>query len=170
MGYTIVALQPSCSYMLKVEYPWLDDGPGAHAISEATMDLSEYLMSLHRKRLLDRKFVTSPGKIFYHVPCHLKAQGIGNASRDLLKLVAGTEVETLEACSGMGERWGMGTEHHEASLDLARPLFEGIEKHRPDCVVSDCARAALQIRQGVGMNVLHPAEVLRYAYGLPLDV
>jgi hypothetical protein len=64
----------------------------------------------------------------------------------------------------------MSRDNHEASLKVARPLLEALGEHRYDCVVSDCARAGLQICQETGMNVLHPAEVLRYAYGLSLDI
>lgn len=134
------------------------------------MDLSEYLMSLHQRRNLDRKFDASPGKMLYHVSCHLRAQGIGDVGRDLLKLIPGIEIETLEGCSGMGERWGMSKKHYEASLNLARPVLERVDGRQDEWVVSDCVRAGLQVRHGVGRDVLHPAEVLRYAYGLSLDV
>jgi Fe-S oxidoreductase len=170
MGYKIISMQPACSYMLKVEYPWLADEEGARAVSDATMDLTEYLASLYDGRLLDMKFSASPGKMLYHVACHVRPQGLGSTCRDILGLIPGAEIRTLEACSGMGGRWGLSKGNHAASLARAQPLFDGIGKHQSDCVVSDCARAALQIRQGTGRNVLHPAEVLRYAYGLSLDV
>ena len=170
MGYTIVAMQPSCSHMMKVDYPWLDDGDATRTVAQATMDLSEYLMSLHEKRVLGRTFDAAAGRILYHVPCHLRAQGLGQTARDLLNLIPGAEIEVAEACAGMGERWGMDRDHYAASLEVAQPLLERLEEHRHDAAVSDCVRAGVQIRQETGRNVLHPAEVLRYAFGLSLDV
>ncbi len=169
-GYTIVAPQPTCSYVLKNDYPWLDESEDARVVSRATMDVCEFLMKLHERGKLDTRFVSSPGKVLYHLPCHLKAQKIGCRSRDLLRLIPGTEVEMVDRCTGMDGTWGMKHAHYEDSLKVARPVFRAIEEFVPDRVASDCALAGLQIGQGTGLRSLHPVEILREAYGLSLEI
>jgi Fe-S oxidoreductase len=171
-GYSIVVLQPTCGYVLKKEYPWLDDSEAARVVSAATMDIGEYLMSLHAKGILHTNFRARPSsmRILYHFPCHLKAQQIGYKSRDLLELIPGVEVDMVDRCSGMDGTWGMKRQYYAASLKVASPVFQRVEETRPDSVCSDCALAGLQIHQGTGMRAKHPIEILREAYGLDLEV
>ncbi len=169
-GYTVVVPQATCGYVLKREYPWLDDGPDSRIVSRATMDVGEYLMGLHELGKLDTRFVSSPGKVVYHLACHLKAQDIGCRSRDLLHLIPGTEVVMVDRCAGMDGTWGMKREHFDESSKVAQRAFRAIEDSRPDRVASDCAFACLQIGQGTGRRAVHPVEILREAYGLGLEV
>lgn len=166
MGYQIVVPGPTCSYMLKQEYPFLLDSDEARAVAEATYDICEYLMDLHRQGRLNTDFPRSAGRIAYHLPCHLKAQNIGYKSADLLKLIPETTVELMERCAGIDGTWGLKRQHFALSLEVARPLLRNIEDAHPDIVVSDCPLAAMQIEQGTGVAPKHPLQVLRMAYGL----
>jgi Fe-S oxidoreductase len=169
-GIPIVVLQPTCGYVLKKEYPWLEPTEDARTVASATVDIGEYLMSLKAKGALDTRFRSSPGKVLYHFPCHLKAQQIGAKSRELLELIPGTEVEMVDRCSGMDGTWGMKRQYYDASRKVASPVFRRVEETAPDRVCSDCALAGLQIAQGTGRRVSHPIEVLREAYGLEQEV
>ena len=166
-GREIVVPGPTCSYMLKQEYPWLaTDKESARLVAEATRDLFEYLMRLHAEGKLDTTFQKNPGKIAYHLPCHLKAQNMGTKSADLLRLIPGAEVEVIERCSGVDGTWGFKKEYYELSLKIAEPLFDDIEKARPDRTATDCPLAGLQIAQGTGEEPRHPIQILAEAYGL----
>ena len=49
-GYDVIALVPSCALMLKFEWPLiLPDDPDVKALSEATFDISEYIVGIARK-------------------------------------------------------------------------------------------------------------------------
>jgi Fe-S oxidoreductase len=168
-GYQIVVPGPTCSYMLKQEYPWLDGSEDARLVSANTHDLSEYLMRLHSEGKLDHGFRGSPGRVAYHLPCHLRAQNIGTKSADLLRLIPGAQVEVIERCSGMDGTWGLKKEYFELSLKVADPLFKEIGAARPDCVATDCPLAALQIMQGTGVAARHPIQILADAYGLDTE-
>ncbi len=166
-GREIVVPGPTCSYMLKQEYPWLaTDKESARLVAEGTRDLFEYLARLHVEGKLDTTFQKNPGKIAYHLPCHLKAQNMGTKSADLLRLIPGAEVEVIERCSGVDGTWGFKKEYYELSLKVARPLFDDIEKAGPDCTATDCPLAGLQIAQGTGREARHPILILAEAYGL----
>ena len=167
-GREIVAPGPTCSYMLKQEYPWLDGSDDANLVAAHTHDLFEYLAGLHAKGRLDTQFPNAPGVIAYQLPCHLKAQNIGTKSADVIRLT-GARVETIERCTAMDGTWGMKKEYFELSMKLAEPLFKDIEAVRPDRVATDCPLAALSIQQGTGRPARHPVWLLAEAYGLPVE-
>lgn len=165
-GYDVIAPGPTCSYVLKQEYPFLVEGEEARNVAARTFDLCEYLMKLKGEEQLDTGFVKEMGRIAYHLPCHLKAQNIGYKSLDLLNLIPGTTVDLIEGCSGIDGTWGLKRQYFDRSFKVAGRLLRGIQEARPDLVVSDCPLAGLQIRQGVGRKPLHPVQVLKEAYGL----
>jgi Fe-S oxidoreductase len=167
-GREIVVPGPTCSYMLKQEYPWLDGSEDASLVAAHTRDLFEYLAALHREGRLDTSFPSPPGTIAYQLPCHLKAQNLGTKSADVLRLT-GARVETVERCSAVDGTWGLKKEYFELSMQLARPLFNDVQAAQPDRVATDCPLAALQIRQGIGRPAHHPVRLLAEAYGLPVE-
>lgn len=168
-GREIIVPGPTCGYMLKREYPWLDGSEDAALVASHTRDLFEYLMGLHAEGKLDTSFSRSPGRVAYHLPCHLKAQNIGTKSADLLRLIPGSQVEVIERCSGVDGTWGLKKEYYELSLKVAEPLLNGIKAARADSAATDCPLAALQIAQGTGRHPRHPIQVLAEAYGLDLQ-
>ena len=167
-GREIVVPGPTCSYMLRQEYPWLDGSDDANLVAVHTHDLFEYLAGLHAEGRLDTRFPNAPGTIAYQLPCHLKAQNLGTKSADVLRLT-GARVETIDRCSAVDGTWGMKKEYFELSMKLAQPLFKDIEATQPDRVATDCPLAALQIHQGTGWHVQHPIRLLADAYGLPVE-
>jgi len=168
-GAAVLAPGPSCSLMLKEEYPrLLEDDPGARRVAEATRDLMEYLYELARAQKLRRDFQHRLGRVAYHAPCHLRAQNIGFRSRDLLKLAA-DEVLLVDACSGVDGTWGMQARFHEASLGVARKMLDRIGEAAPDHIATDCPLSALRIEEGLGRKALHPVVLLRHAYGIAAE-
>jgi glycerol-3-phosphate dehydrogenase subunit C len=165
-GYTVVVPGPTCSLTLKKEYPMLGSDTEAQEVASRTLDLCEYLMRRHAAGRLATDFTRSPGKIVYQVPCHLKVQAIGFKSRDLLQLIPGAEVVTVEHCTGHDGTWSMKTEYFPLSMKVGKPVFDEIEKERPDRVSTDCALAGIQIRQGTGKTAKHPIQIVAEAYGL----
>jgi glycerol-3-phosphate dehydrogenase subunit C len=167
-GYTVVTPGPSCSLMLKKEYPWLSPEPDTALVAKNTRDLLEFLMELKAKGALSLDFPNAPKSIAYHLACHLKVQNIGFKSRDLLALT-GAKVTMLEKCSGHDGTWAMKAEYFDESMKIGKKLFDGLAEAAADVIASDCALAGVQIRQGMKVPVLHPIEILRDAYGLAAD-
>jgi Fe-S oxidoreductase len=164
-GAEVVVPGPSCSLLMKEEYPKLLGTEAARKVAESTRDLMEYLFRLGRAKKLDREFSHQLGKVAYHVPCHLRHQNIGFPARALLKL-AGAEVELIDACSGVDGTWGMQARFHEESMKVASKLLSRIEEFEPDHVATDCPLSALRIEQGIGRKSVHPVVLLHRAYGL----
>jgi len=165
-GREIVSPGPTCSYMLKQEYPWLDGSDDARLVASHTRDLFEYLAQLHADRALDTNFSQPVGRITYHVPCHLRAQNIGTRSADVLRTIPGAKVDVVERCSAVDGTWGFKTQYFELSMKVAQPLFDAVRAAAAPTVATDCPLAALQIAQGTGMEPRHPIQVLARAYGL----
>jgi Fe-S oxidoreductase len=167
-GAQIVVPQPTCSYVLKKEYPMLAPGLAADAVAGAVRDVFEYLASRHREGTLDTDFPgPKPGRVAYQVPCHLRAQNMGFRTRDVLQLVPGTTVSVVEKCTAMDGTWGMKTEHYATSLEFARKAVKEMEGALPDTFATDCTLSALQIEAVRGTKLVHPLALLREAYGLP---
>lgn len=165
-GYDIVVPGPTCSYVLKREYPLLLKNGRAQETAARTFDICEYLMGLHSRGELSTAFVRPLGEVAYQIPCHLRAQNIGYKSRDLMELIPGTRVHLIEKCSAIDGTWGLKEQYFDLSRKVAEPLLSAIREIRPDLTVSDCPLAGLQIEQGTGQKPLHPVQALRVAYGL----
>ena len=127
-GYDVVVPQPTCSYVLKQEYPWLLKSDAAKAVAAKTFDVCEYLMSLHGEGKLDTRFVRGAGKIAYQMPCHLRAQNMGYKSRDLMQLIPGTTVQVFEKCAAIDGTWGLKQQYFDLSLKVAEPLLRDIRE------------------------------------------
>jgi glycerol-3-phosphate dehydrogenase subunit C len=163
-GATVVVPGPSCSLMLKREYPRLLGTEAARRVADATQDLMEYLYDLARANKLDRDFAQPLGSVAYHAPCHLRAQNVGFRARDLLRL-AGADVTLVDACSGVDGTWGMQARFHEASLQVASGMLRRIEEAGADEIATDCPLSALRIEERLGRKALHPIRLLHRAYG-----
>ncbi len=164
-GYDIVVLGPTCSNMLKLEYPFLVDSEDSRVVASRSYDITEYLIRLNREGRLIKDFKWSPGRVAYQIPCHMRVQHIGAKSMELLKLIPDTEVALIERCSGHDGSWGMKKEYFELSLKVGRNLFREIEELKPDMVSTDCPLSGLQIEQATGLKPLHPVEIFSRAYG-----
>ncbi len=165
-GRKILSPGPSCTLMLKQEYPELLGAEGKE-LADATIDLSDYLLQLGRAKILAKP--TAPiGKVAFHVACHNRVQNFGYRGRDLLKW-AGGDVTLVDKCCGMDGTWGMKAEYFEESLKVAEGAARKVEETAPDVVAADCPLAGLQLKQKTGRTSFHPVKVLRAAYrGEPL--
>jgi glycerol-3-phosphate dehydrogenase subunit C len=167
-GVPVVVPQPTCSYVLKKEYPMLVPGPAAEKVAAATQDVCEYLVTRQRDGSLCREFTgKGPGKVSYQMPCHLRAQNMGFKTRDVLQLIPGTSVTVVERCTAMDGTWAMKKEFYPISLGFARKAVAEMEAAQPDSYVTDCSLSALQIEAVRGKKPGHPMTVLRAAYGIP---
>jgi len=166
-GADVVVPQPTCSYMLKKEYPLLVPGAAAEAVAAKTVDTFEFLVARYKEGHLSTDFPgPSPGKVAYQAACHLRAQNMGYKTRDVLQLIPGTKVTVVERCTAMDGTWGMKKEFYPISLQYARRAAAEMEAAQPDTFATDCSLAALQIAEVRGTAPAHPVSLLREAYGL----
>jgi glycerol-3-phosphate dehydrogenase subunit C len=161
-GKTVVVLGPSCGMMMKSEWPNLVPTDECREVSAAVMDIGEYLV----KSKARTDFVVPQGKVAYHIPCHLRAQNIGQPFKSIFASMPGTTVEAIEQCSAFDGTWGMKTEFYELSRKCAGKLCKAVDRCGADCVASDCLLAGINVTEETGKTPLHPIEIVRNAYGL----
>jgi glycerol-3-phosphate dehydrogenase subunit C len=171
-GYDVVVPTASCSLMLKREYPELRPDEPTKEVARRTYDVCEYLMRLKKDGQLVTDFTKSPGRVAYHIPCHLRDQNIGFKSKELMEC-AGAEVEVIEKCSGHDGAWSAKTEFFTLSMQIAEKAVRAIAQQPADVIASDCPLAGLQLEQAGasahvgGKPALHPIQIIRDAYGMP---
>lgn len=193
-GYTILALVPSCSLMLKQEWPLILPKDNTVAlVAEHTKDICEYLVKLFKDKgmvtgigrlppFVQNTKTTDPnkapsqdsGNITLHLACHSRAQNMGNKAADLLRLIPQTKVDVIERCSGHGGAWGMMVDHFEVALKVGKPVVTQVKNLNHSYVASECPLAGTHIAQGIekegSANIpmlhAHPLEIFAMAYGL----
>jgi glycerol-3-phosphate dehydrogenase subunit C len=166
-GMSIVVPGPTCSYVIKKEYPELLGTEAARNVAESTFDLMEFLRMKWRDKTLNREFVNPLGHVAYHAACHLRAQKIGAPGRILLSKVPDTEVDVVEECSAVDGTWGMKAQFYELGEQYARKLIGGLRDVQYTAVATDCPLSGQRIAQDLGTAAYHPIELLNRAYGLP---
>ncbi|HSK30246.1 MAG TPA: heterodisulfide reductase-related iron-sulfur binding cluster, partial [Candidatus Limnocylindria bacterium] len=67
-GRTIIATNPTCSQMIRVEYPRLLGTEDAKKVGAHTMDPMEFLAKLATEGKLNKDFKTGAGDLSYHIP------------------------------------------------------------------------------------------------------
>lgn len=167
-GYKVLVLNPTCSMTMKDDYrALLEDLHSKEELeqfSKAIFDMNEYLFTLKKEDKFNRDFKSSPGKVAYHIPCHLRAQNIGYRSRDMMKTIGETSFVLVDECCGHNGTWAMKKQHFEDSMRIGQKAFDKIKNNEHDTVATDCPLAAIQLEQGTGEKILHTVQILARAY------
>ena len=177
-GYDVVALTPSCSLMLKFEWPLiLPDDEDIRQLSEATQDISQYIVDIAKNEGLAEGMQPLDGSVTVHLACHARAQNMGQKAAELLRLIPDADVDVIERCSGHGGSWGMMKGNFETALKIGRPVARKAVENAPKYVVSECPLAGLHILQGmerlaekedtppaIPVHAPHPVQLLAQSY------
>lgn len=167
-GATVVALNPTCSMMLRREYPELLDGEDrerAKLLAGAVADPGEFVWSLRNEERFNTDFKSSPGnEVAYHAPCHLRTQGVGFKGRDLLRKIPGVKPSTVMECCGHDGTHAMTVEGFEYSIRVGQKAFDGMNEANAEIWATDCPLAAIQFQQHAGVKPMHPMSILARAY------
>ena len=167
-GYKILTACTSCGLMLNQEYQELFpaiEGLAQNALS--LYDAFEFLAERAAEGKLKTDFAPVQEHFMYHVPCHLRVQGIGLPALTLLRQIPGLSIEEADAgCCGISGNYGFRDEKFEISMAVGAELFQRIKDSGVKTVVCDCGTCRLQIGHGSGAATAHPVSILRKAYQL----
>ena len=175
-GYDVVSLVPSCSLMLKFEWPLIVPGDdNVNRLSRATFDISEYVVGIARKEGLARPLKPLDGDVAVHIACHARAQNMGRKAVEMLALVPDTKVSVIERCSGHGGAWGIRKDMFEVALKTGLPVARQAAGTKAAFIVSECPLARAHIVQGMERltgggpaveEAQHPIQLIALASGL----
>ncbi len=136
-------------------------------VAENIFDLGEYLIDLRRSGELKTNFGEVSGRMVYYPPCHLREQNIGRPYQELLDLLPGINLESVDGslyCCGMAGIMGFKRDFYESSVKLGKRLMAKIRALNPEKLVTDCLSCRLQFNQLLPYKVFHPIEILNEAY------
>jgi glycerol-3-phosphate dehydrogenase subunit C len=173
-GYDVIALVPSCALMLKFEWPLVLPGDAAiKSLSEATFDISEYIVDIAKRQGLTPGLKPVAGGVALHIACHARAQNMGQKAAEMLSLIPEADLTVIERCSGHGGSWGVRKENFEVALKVGRPVARQAKDSGKGQIASECPLAATHILQGIERlggspppRAPHPIEILAQAYGV----
>jgi glycerol-3-phosphate dehydrogenase subunit C len=167
-GIPIVGTSTSCTLTLKEEAPELlgMHDTAARLVAENTYDIFEFLRLLHDRGELDTNFKPITRTLPYHAPCQQRAHGIGRPALDILELVPGLHLnESSAACCGLAGSYGYKAERYQIAMDVGAGLFDFVRASGSDLAICDSEICRWQIAHGAGVEMQHPIEILREAYG-----
>jgi glycerol-3-phosphate dehydrogenase subunit C len=175
-GYDIIALVPSCALMFKFEWPLiLPKDVGVAKLSQATFDISEYIVDIAQKEGLAPGLQPLAGGVTVQLACHARAQNMGAKAVEMLRLIPQADVAVIERCSGHGGSWGVLKENFDTAIKVGRPVARQALQNGKAHLASECPLAAMHILQGMQIlepqaklpeEALHPIELFARAYGV----
>lgn len=169
-GLPVITACTSCGLALKQDYARIK-GEAAELLGLHTYDLFEFLWELHVQGELQENFREVTFNTGYHLPCHLKAQGIGTPSVRVLRMIPGVQIQHIDGgCCGLSGSYGFKSEKYDMAIQIGNHLFEKIRKRVAFGeildVTTECGVCKTQLRHGTGVEVIHPVWILMKAYGL----
>jgi len=176
-GYDVIALVPSCALMMKFEWPLiLPEDESVKTLSEASFDITEYIVDIAKKDGLAEGLSPLDGGIAVHSACHARAQNMGAKAAEMMRLVPEAEVDVIERCSGHGGSWGVKKDNFETAIKVGRPAARQALNSGKKHVVSECPLAGMHIAQGLErlqdtgapayQIAAHPVVLFARAYGV----
>ncbi|WP_426408263.1 FAD-binding and (Fe-S)-binding domain-containing protein [Bradyrhizobium ganzhouense] len=162
-GVPIVGLEPSCLLTLRDELASLRKDDDAQAVGAQALTFEEFLVHEAEAGRLQLPLGTVADKAVVHGHCHQKSFGAFKPVEQVLRLVPGLEVKTIESsCCGMAGAFGYGADTYDASIEMAElSLLPAVRKaDQTTLVVADGTSCRHQIHDGAQREALHVARVL----------
>ena len=168
-GYKVISIVPSCSLMIKYEWPLLiPESEEVKYLSDNTYDICEYLVKfINENSLTDLlKPLDDSNSISLHISCHSRAQNIGQKATELLRMIPNIKMDVIERCSGHGGSWGIKKDNFKMAIKVGKPVSRKALQSQNKYVVSECPLAGPHIKQGMDKIEANDVEVLSH----PLEI
>jgi FAD/FMN-containing dehydrogenase/Fe-S oxidoreductase len=162
-GVPIIGLEPSCLLTLRDELLSLRKDDDAKTVSAHALTFEEFLVREAGAGRLRLPLGTIAAKALVHGHCHQKSFGAFKPVEQILRLVPGLKVETIESsCCGMAGAFGYGADTYDASIEMAElSLLPAVRRaEAATLVVADGTSCRHQIHDGTQRGALHVARVL----------
>ena len=168
-GYDILYSCTSCGLCLLHDYQDNLDIPKAKKIAENTYNLHEYILKLVDDNYIKPQFQEVRRKLAYHIPCHLRALGIGYPAAKLMSMIPGLTCEIIDDnCCGLSGSYGFKKSNESTAISIGNRAVARIRKTGAETIVGDCGSCRMQLGGLSGLATLDPAEVLSESLGITL--
>ncbi len=168
-GYDIVYSCTSCGQAILHDYPGILKISQAKKIAENTYNIHEYIVKLMDEGYLKPQFQEVRRKLAYHIPCHLRALGIGYPAAKLMSLIPGLTCEILDdTCCGLSGSYGFKKSNESTAIQIGNRAVAAVRKTGAEEIVADCGSCRMQLGGLSGLATLDPAEVISEALGITL--
>jgi len=160
-GYDVIYSCTSCGLSLTQDYPGILDVPDGKKVSENSYNLHEYVLKLMEEHYIEPAFEPVHRKVAYHIPCHLRALGIGYPAAKLFEKISGLETVILEDnCCGLSGSYGFKRSNEDTAVKLGITAARAVKDVDPDMLVSDCGACRMQLAHFSGIPAIDPSEIL----------
>jgi FAD/FMN-containing dehydrogenase/Fe-S oxidoreductase len=169
-GVPIVGLEPSCLLTLRDELLSLRSDDAAKSVSAHALLFEEFLVREAEAGRLQLPLHPIAEKALLHGHCHQKSFGAFKPVEQVLRLVPGLDVETIDSsCCGMAGAFGYGADTFEASMAMAElSLLPAVRRaDEKTLVVADGTSCRHQIADGTSRRAIHVAQVLAMSLDSP---
>ncbi len=160
-GYAVLYACSSCGLALIHDYPGILELPEGRRIAENTYNVHEFILDSIEEGSLNIEFGEVDRNIAYHIPCHLRALGIGYPAARLFEKIPGLKFRVLDDnCCGLSGSYGFKKKNEETAEKLGIIASSAIKSLHADAVVSDCGACKMQLGYFTGLPSLDPSEVI----------
>ncbi len=154
-GYDVVYTCTSCGLCLLHDYPGILEIPQGKKIAENSYDLYEYIVKLINEGHIDPQFREVRRKLAYHIPCHLRALGIGYPATKIMAMIPGLEYKILDdTCCGLNGSYGFKKTNESTAVQLGNRAVSLIRKTGAEAIVADCGSCRMQLAGLSGLDCL----------------
>ncbi len=161
-GFDVVYACTSCGLTLIHDYPGILKVPSGRKIAENTYNIHEYILNLIDNGEVEPVFgAVTRKRVAYHIPCHLRALGIGYPAARLLENIPGLECRILDDhCCGLSGSYGFKKKNQATAQKLGGLAAQAIREVHPEALIADCGACRMQLGHLAGLPALDPAEIL----------
>jgi Fe-S oxidoreductase len=165
-GAAIVGLEPSCVMTFRDEAPALLGDEWTAKDGERVLMFEEFLADQHRAGKIRLELAPVAGKALLHGHCHQKAFNALSPVQQVLALIPGLVVETVNSsCCGMAGAFGYQAETAGISMAMGELSLLPAVRNAPEdaVIVADGTSCRHQIQDGTGRRATHVALLLEQA-------
>ena len=161
-GTVILGWEPSCALTLTDEWPELLPNEDTRKIAGAVRLADHWLGERLASGELSLPITSHAAACTFHGHCHQRALTGVAGSANLLKMVPGLNVKTLDAgCCGMAGSFGYEKKHYDTSVKIAGlELLPALKADESATIAATGTSCRHQIHDLTGREALHPLEIL----------
>ena len=163
----LVGIEPSAILSFRDEYPdlaYAHNKEKALKLAKHTLLIDELLaQDAANGRISKEQFTSAKLTIMYHGHCQQKAVATTSATKAMLSIPEGYEVQELNTgCCGMAGSFGYEKEHYELSMKVGELLlFPSVRAAAAEVRVAASGTSCRHhIKDGTGKMAVHPIELM----------